>query len=178
MKRSREESSFGLFNSHTKSCDPDGARSLEIHSNVISNWSSLTGFAVIAEQIDTSFEELAIEKAIVKLPSSGDKNEDFNVVTEYVDVIGNCKNDLPINVIATSDLNTITIGINDDLSVICDQRSVNPNFSHHVTCSNICEQQPSSDMVPSIYHEGEIELDLALEGLRGISTDRVLDPNR
>lgn len=165
MKRSRERNSIGLFTSHSKSCDSDGARSLEIHSNVISNWSSWTNISLTPEQIDTSFADLATEKAIVTLPTSGVKNEDVDEVIEYIDVISKCKNDSPITVIASSDLNIITIRINDDFSINIDHRSVNPHFSHDVKCIDICEKQPSSSFSSSINDKGTIELGLALEGL-------------
>jgi len=169
MKRSREQSSFGLFTSHTKSCNPDEALPREIHSTVISNWSSSTGFSLTPEQIDNSFTDFAIEKEVATLPTSVDKNDDFNEVIEFVDVNGKCKNDSPINLIAMSDLNTTTIGMNNDLSLNCDNRKCNPHFSH-VTCSNICEQEPSSALFSSINRKVNIELRLALEGLHGIAS--------
>jgi hypothetical protein len=130
----------------------------------------LTGFALTPEQIDNSFVDFAIEKLVVTLPTSVDKNEDFNEVIEYIDVIQKCKNDLSINVIAMSDLNTSTIGRNDDLSLNFNHRSANPHFSHHVTYNDVCEQQPSSAFSSSINDKGKIELSLAQEGLHGITT--------
>jgi len=144
--------------------------------------SSWIGFPLIHEQIANSFTddgiELAVENGIdlaaenstVSLSNPVDKNEDVDEVIEYVDVIGKCKNDSPIDVIATSDLNTITIGINHDLSLNCDHRKCNPRFSHHVTCSNICEQEPSPALFSSINRKVNIELRLALEGLHGITS--------
>jgi len=130
----------------------------------------LTCFALTSEQIDNSFADLATEKVVVTMPTSVDKKEDINEVIEYVDVIDKCKNDAPINVIATSDLNIITIGIHDDFSVNIDRRSVNHHFSHDVKCNDICERQTSSAFLSSVNRKGNIELRLALEGLQGITS--------
>jgi hypothetical protein len=144
--------------------------------------SSWTGFPLIHEQIANSFTDdgieladekgidLAAENSTVSLSNPVDNNEDVDEVIEYVDVIGNCKNDSPIDVIATSDLNTITIGINDDLGVNFDHRSVNHHFSHDVKCKDVCERQTSSAILSSVNRKGNIELRLALEGLHGFTS--------
>jgi len=133
------------------------------------NWSSWTSFPLTPEQIHNSFAiDESKEKVDVTLYISGDKNEDVDEEIENIDVINACKYGLPVNEIDTSDEITSTIGKNDHRDII-------PHFSHHVTSNDICEQKSSTDMLSSSNYEGIIELDLALEGLKGITTalDRV-----
>jgi hypothetical protein len=163
MKRFREENSFGLFTSHTKRCDPDEALSHEIHSSVLSNWSSWTNISLTLEQIDNSFAESATEKAIDTWPTSGDNNEDVDEVIEYIDVIGKCKKGPSIYLIDSTELISSVIGIMDD------RRDPTLYFSHNVTCNDHKEYQPSSDMFSSINQIGKLEVGLALEGLQEIS---------
>lgn len=148
---------------------PVGAIHEILPINFVMNWSSWTSFPLTPEQIHNSFAKdkinLAIEKVEVSLSNtSGEKNENVEEVIENIDVINECRFCLPINKIDSSDEIISTTGKNDDHSDII------PHFSHHDTSYDIYEQQSSSDMVSSINHKGEIELGLALEGLRGITT--------
>jgi len=131
------------------------------------NWSSWTGFPLTPEQIHNSFandEIINLSSEKVEVDTFGDKNEDVDEELENIYIINARKYGLPIKKIDTSDEISSTIGKEHDCRLII------PRFLHHVTPNEICEQQSSSDVVSSMNHKGEIELDLALEGLRGITT--------
>ena len=175
MKRSRKEEVFVISPVPTHLRDPIGTSSSSLHHTVYPlidrPWSSWTGFPLASEQIDNVFfaddgSTGMVDSKIVSLPCiSGvaDEDEYFLKECRFIDLIGTSENSSLINLIG--DNVTAKIGFNDD------KKEMNPPFSHNVTVVTTHEHQStSSSAIPTITQERGIELSLALEGLRGITT--------
>jgi len=173
MKRSREDVFVTV---PPQSRDPKGTSTTislhhTVHPLIDRSWSSWTGFPLASEQIDNvvfADERITgmVDSKIVSLPcNSGVADEDEDILKQCgcIDLIGTSKNTSLIDLIETNN-ETAKIGFNDD-------KEETPPFSHNVTVDATNEHQPSSSSAISLFsQERGIELSLALEGLRGITT--------
>ncbi len=154
---------------------PIGTSSTSLHRTVYPlidrSWLSWTGFPLASEQIDNViFADDGItgmvDSKIVSLPfiSGVADEDDFLEQCGFIDLIDTSKNTSLINSIETNNV-TAKIGFNDN------KKEKNPPFSHNVTVDTTYENQPATSSAISLFtQERGIELSLALEGLRGITT--------